>query len=256
MNRVPKTVHERIAELRYSARLYHRWGARLFSAPSRWEMRPLRGRRVLGLCARRCRRGPVVRRSMTPACARQVITVGDVIAISRGGGTTELGVVTGTDSSGRNVDFQPLEPFVPELYVHSSDGTPLCAQTWCARVPSTYVPAQDGWIVLAADVAKAEDSFASSIDLPPAEVVEAPPKVLSEEALRKQSFLRPTRTQAFLGSALSLPVSALAYAVFAGERASFKGEGNIGALEDVALVAAASIAVLSIIVGCALFCML
>lgn len=80
-----------------------------------------------------------------------------------------------------------------------------------------------------------------------------PPKELSEEALKKQGFLRPTKAQAFIGAALSVPLSALAYSVFAAERASFGGVGEPGALQDVALVGGAAVSLLSVVVGCALF---
>lgn len=200
-------------------------------------------------------RGAQPRQRVVVATAAKgpVLVVGDVIAVGRGGSLPELGVVTGTDSLGTNVDFQPLEAFVPELYVHSSDPATFVRADKVRKVPSTYVPDQSGWIVLNVDVDQALRAFAESAAAPKATVVKAPPKELSEEALKKQGFLRPTKAQAFIGAALSVPLSALAYSVFAAERASFGGVGEPGALQDVALVGGAAVSLLSVVVGCALF---
>lgn len=214
------------------------------------------GQTCLRAPSKRARPPSAALRRATPlasAGAGPLLVVGDVIAVGRGGSLPELGVVTGTDSAGLNVDFQPLEAFVPELYVHSKDAPSFVRADRVRKVPSTYVADQSGWIVLDVDVDQALQMFKQREMAPKATVVEAPPREISAEALKKQGFLRPTKMQAFVGAAISVPVSALAYSVFAGERAAFGGLDKPGALQDVALVGAASVSVLSIVVGCALF---
>lgn len=204
---------------------------------------------------------PSLARRPPRACIQTatILTEGDVVAILRGTGAVraELGLVTGTDSSGRNVDFAPLKAFVPELYVRDDrTGATFARADRVRRVPATWVPQQQGWIVLDSDVAAAKaDIDATAASMPSAvpaafvEVREAKQKVIADPAPR--SLFRPTRRQAYIGAALSIPVSAIAYAVFASERAAFSD--STGALQDAALVVSAVAAVLSLIVGGALF---
>lgn len=175
------------------------------------------------------------------------------MAVVRGSGAVraEVGVVTGTDSSGRNVDFVLLKAFVPELYVNEGGEEMFCRSDQVRCVPAEWVEEQRGWIVLDSDVAEAKDAIAAAIDAPVVEVRRAPPSAPKKVTPREP--FRPTRKQAFIGAALSIPVSAIAYAVFAGERAAFAGQANEGALLDVALVGAAAVSILSLIVGAALF---
>lgn len=198
------------------------------------------------------RRARVVRATAGGGDVR-VLTEGDIVAVVRGSGAVraELGIVTGTDSSGRNVDFAPLQAFVPELYVRGAGEETFARATQVRRVPATWVEEQRGWIVLDADVREAEDYIATAASLPTVEVRRAAPS--EPKVVTPRQPFRPTRFQAFAGAALSVPVAALSYAVFAGERAAFAGQTNEGALLDVALVAAASVSVLSLIVGASLF---
>jgi len=168
----------------------------------------------------------------------------------------QLGVVTGTDSAGRNVDFVPLKPYIPELYVRNADdGSRFVCCSRARRVPATWVDEQGGWIVLNSDVEAAELDISTSISTSTA--VSAVSVVPKEERnqrnqVHKRSIFRPSRSQAFIGAALSVPVAAIAYATFAGERAAFVSDRE-GALLDVALIVAASFSVFSLITGAALF---
>lgn len=185
----------------------------------------------------------------------RVLTEGDVVAVMRGSGAAkaELGLVIGTDSSGRNVDFAPLRVYVPELYVRADAEKDFIRADKVRRVPATWVPQQSGWIVLDADVADAQADIVAapaSLKATVVEVRDAPPRPPLGDLPPRPAF-RPTRAQAFAGAALSIPISAIAYAVFVGERKAFVDVE--GALQDVALVGAAAASVLSLIVGGALF---
>lgn len=183
---------------------------------------------------------------------RLVLTEGDIVAVVRGSGAirAELGVVTGTDSSGKNVDFAPLKPLVPELYVQDGSDTTFVRSSKVRRVPSTWVSEQNGWIVLDSDVVQAEEAISRAVEVPTVVVNTAPPpKPMSN--IPKRELFRPTRAQALIGAALSIPIAAGAYAVFASERASFAGEGK-AQLTDLALIVPASLSVLSLIVGASL----
>lgn len=192
-----------------------------------------------------------------PSRKKVILTEGDIVAVVRGSSDTgvELGVVTGTDSSGRNVDFVPLKPYIPELYVRDADdGSRFVRRSQVRRVHATWVEEQGGWIVLNADVEAAEREI-SSFDTNNinAQVLSPPPSEPREKKIvSKRDLFRPTRTQSFIGAALSIPIAATAYAVFAGERAAFVSQRE-GAVLDVALIIAASVSVFSLITGAALF---
>lgn len=188
---------------------------------------------------------------------KMILTEGDVVAVVRGssGVRAELGVVTGTDSTGSNVDFVPLKAFIPELYVRDDDdGSRFVRTSQVRRVPSTWVEDQGGWIVLNADIEAAERDIATfNNSIREAQVLAAEPKKKPlEKDVPKRDIFRPTRTQAFIGAALSVPIAAIAYGVFAGERQAFVAQ-NEGALLDVSLIIAASFSVFSLITGAALF---
>ncbi len=213
-------------------------------------------RTVCARQSRRTRRRAVVVCTTTPpppsSTAAQALTEGDIVAVVRGSGVrAEVGIVTGTDSSGRNVDFAPLKTFVPEMYVRSSDSTTFVRSTQVRRVPSTWVEEQSAWIVLDADLVQAEDDISAGLAAPTVTVKPAPPPPSIGDVPPRQPF-RPTRTQSFIGAALSVPVAAIAYSVFAAQRNAFANSSE-GALLDIALITSASISVLSLIVGAALF---
>lgn len=201
---------------------------------------------------RTCYRGRIVCTTTPPPTTSQTLTEGDIVAVVRGSGVkAEVGIVTGTDSSGRNVDFAPLKTFVPEMYVRATEPTTFVRSTQVRRVPATWVEQQSAWIVLDVDLIQAEDEISSGLAAPVVTVKSAPPKASVGKIEPRKPF-RPTRTQSFIGAALSIPVAAIAYSVFAAQRAAFANAGE-GALLDIALITSASISVLSLIVGAALF---
>ena len=200
-----------------------------------------------------------------PKCgiAPRTILVGDVVAISRNEGVNvNIGRVTSVYSSGETVDIEPLREFVRELYV-SGDETSYERVEHIRKVESVFVSSQNGWIVLDVDVEKARGEFRAEKKetQQKSEVVvkEAPRKQLSEEALKRQFFPRPTKGQALTGAALSVPVAAVAYAYFVKARELFAGDTIQDGLKDVfavrtALLLGSAAAVLgSLVVGCALF---
>lgn len=188
------------------------------------------------------------------------VKVGDIVATQEGTRVT-IARVTGVASSGDTVDIQPLEEFVRELYVPGKAAATYTAASSVRPVRAEYVPSQEGWIVLNQDVEDARTYFTSK----PAglrgkvQVEDAPKKEITEEMLKSQRFLKPTRTQAWFGAALSLPLAALLYAGFASAREAY--QANPGGEElmsgavfrQIVMFASFSGSVASLVVGCSLF---
>lgn len=173
-----------------------------------------------------------------------------------------LAQVTGVASSGDTIDIQPLEEFVPNLYIPSKTASATyVSSTEVRKVNAEYVPSQQGWIVLEQDIDQAVNYFSSQ----PAnirervEVVDKPPEPLSEEALKRQLFPRPTKTQAFLGAALSLPLAAAFYTGFTSVKESYRAnpieDEFLGSAvgRQIALFGTAGASLAFIVVGCGLF---
>lgn len=205
--------------------------------------------------------------SSSPA-GKSVIKEGQVVAVQRGKSESakkrrpELAVVTGAASSGETVDVKPLKAFVKELYVTASDETTFEKAGDIRVVPSEYVESQDGWIVLDQDVDAAANYFksrsVSSNDATESVVVESERVSLSEEAKQRQVF-RPSKQQAFVAAALSLPLAAGLYAAFASAREMYESSPvgtefvNGSFFRALVLFATAGGSVASLVVGSALF---
>lgn len=188
------------------------------------------------------------------------VKVGEIVAV-QDGKRVSIARVTGVASSGDTVDVAILEEFVRELYVEGKGDRTYASAESVRPVRAEYVSSQQGWIVLNQDLAAAQTYF----DSRPADmrgrvvVEEAPRKELDPEALKKQGFPKPTREQAFLGAALSVPLSALFYAGFASARETYRA--NPGGEElmsgaffrQVVMFTTFSAAVASLIIGCSLF---
>lgn len=213
----------------------------------------------------RCRR-PTLRRSsrVTPVAVDSpsrgaTVKVGDIVAVQEGT-RVSLARVTGVAASGDTVDIAVLEEFVRELYVEGKGDATYASAESVRPVRSEYVPSQRGWIVLNQDLDAAKTYF----DSKPADmrgrvvVEEAPKRELDPEALKKQSFPRPTREQAFFGAAFSVPLAAILYAGFASAREAYRA--NPGGEElmsgpvfrQIVMFASFSGAVASLVVGCSL----
>lgn len=200
---------------------------------------------------------------------KSVIKVGQVVAVQRGSSESarksrpELAVVTGAASSGETVDVKPLKAFVKELYVASSDESTFEKAGDIRVVPSEYVATQDGWIVLDQDLDAAANYFdsrfsSSNNDATESVVVETDRTPLSEDAKKRQVF-RPSKQQAYLASALSLPLAAGLYSAFSSAREMYESSPvgtefvNGSFFRTLVLFVTAGGSVASLIVGSALF---
>lgn len=201
------------------------------------------------------------RRRGCPTLSAGVVRVGDVVAVERGQGIVEVARVTGVDSSGSTVDIIPLEPFVSELYVEGKSAPTYEYTKNVRKIVSEYVPSQNGWIVLDADLSTVRNEFATARlehKEETVDVLEAPRRELPPEALLPQPFPKPTRTQAFIGAALTVPVASLAYTSFAGARSAYLANpvpedfATSAAFRQVVLFLSASATIGSLLVGGAL----
>lgn len=194
---------------------------------------------------------------------RDTLNEGDIVAIWRGSGNKcDLARVTGGFSSGQTVDIMPLKPFVEELYVDANSGPSYESASNVRLVRSEYVPSQNGWIVLDNDLQSATEYFAlRPANLGAAEITVKPneeSRQLSPEATQRQ-FFRPTRSQAYLAAALSLPLAGLLYAAYGKARTAYEAAPAGGDLlhgeQFRALVQSlgAGGAVLTLVVGSGLF---
>lgn len=195
---------------------------------------------------------------------RETLSEGDIVAIWRGSGRpVDVARITGGVSSGQTVDVIPLKPFVSELYVDANSGSSYESASNVRRVQSEFVPSQDGWIVLDQDLEVAKDYFTTqAADLGQAKVTVIPKddsRELPPEALERQ-FFRPTRTQAFLAAALSVPLAATLYASFDRARNVYNAASTTGtdladsqSFRSLVLLITAGGAVTSLVVGSALF---
>ena len=190
------------------------------------------------------------------------VQIGDIVAVERGPGLVDVARVTGVDASGSTVDIELLEPFVKELYVAGKHPETFESAANVRRVRSEYVPSQDGWIVLDTDLDHVRAEFqatrVSKASREKVQVLEAPKKELSPEALQKQLFPKPTRSQAILGAALSVPIAAITYAAYASASKAYEanpvGEdfATSATFRQLVLFLTGSARVMSLVDGCAL----
>lgn len=194
--------------------------------------------------------------------SKEVVKVGQVVAIERGRGRVDLARVTGMSSSGDTVDLVLLEEFVKEMYVQSKSPSTYEAIENVRPIISEYVPSQQGWIVLNQDLKTVKNYFEQR-ELEDVKertvVIEAAPKEQLDEAALKRQFFQPSKTQAFYGAALSIPVSALCYSAFASSRKVYEanpaGEELLSGdvFRKLVLFSTGAGSVAALVIGCALF---
>ncbi|PXF44649.1 hypothetical protein BWQ96_05591 [Gracilariopsis chorda] len=195
-------------------------------------------------------------------CEKTVIQVGQVVAVETARGLVDIARVTGMSSSGDTVDILVLEEFVKEMYVESKQSPTYERIENVRPVISEYVPSQQGWIVLNQDLQTAKNYFEQrALSGAPkertVEVTAPPPRELNAEALERQYFT-PSKSQAFFGAALSVPLSALCYSAFAGARQTYQanpaGEDLLSGqiFRKLVLLVTAAGSVSALVVGCAL----
>jgi hypothetical protein len=186
------------------------------------------------------------------------------VVVERGRGIVDIARVTGASSDGKTVDVVLLAQFVKEMYVEGPDARRTYERIEDVRVvPAEFAPVQQGWIVLDADLALVKQEFAARVvgseKTATVVVTDAPKTVLTEDALRSQrGFPRPTKTQALVGAALSLPVASLMYSGFAGARQAYVANpvgddaASAAAFRQAILLMSSGGAVLALIVGSSL----
>lgn len=164
---------------------------------------------------------PVHRRpaKIRASAAQQSIPIGSVVAVKRGS-VVELAQVTGVSSNGATADLTLLTAFIPELYVPNSEETYEKVAD-IRQIRSEYVASQNGWIVLDEDLQQAKNYFETRVLTPVVEITPQPKREIDPEALEPQFFPRPTKLQAFVGSALCLPLSVACYYAFINARAVY-----------------------------------
>ncbi|CAN8075495.1 unnamed protein product [Agarophyton chilense] len=195
-------------------------------------------------------------------CEKHTVQVGEVVAVATGKGRVDLARISAVSSSGDTVDITLLEEFVKEMYIESKQPPSYERVENIRPITSEYVPAQQGWIILNQDFQTAKNYFEqraqNGVKQRTVEVTAPPPVQLSEESLKRQVFT-PTRAQAFLAAALSLPLSALCYSAFAAARQTYQanpaGEDLLGGqvFRSLVLFATAGTSVSALVVGSALF---
>lgn len=189
------------------------------------------------------------------------MVTGQVVAVERGRGIVDIARVTGVSSSGDTVDLAILQQFVKELYI-ASDKPPTYEPVSNIRpIIYEYVPAQSAWIVLDQDLLEVTNYFQAR-QLEDAKeqsvvVTKAPRAKLSEDALKRQ-FFRPSKAQAFVAAALSLPLAAAFYAAFSTVRQTYDlasgGEQmTADTFRSIILFVLAASSAGSLVVGSALF---
>lgn len=161
-----------------------------------------------------------------PVCESTApIEVGSIVAIrsSTASSRTELAKVTGRTASGDTVDIQFLTAFVSELYVVSNEPSTYISISKVTPVPAEFVPSQNGWIVLDADLQNAKMYFDSTpLDLRArVEVEDEKLEPLSDEALQRQGFRAPTKTEALVGAAIGAGVAAAFWIAYLGAKGSY-----------------------------------
>lgn len=145
------------------------------------------------------------------------------------GGKISIAKVTGVDGTGKTADILLLDQFVKELYVESEKAVSSYERVEKLRkVKAEWIPEQEGWIVLDVDrdaCKKALDDVAiarmSGIDVPEVVVREADKRKLGPEALERQGFPMPSKRQAFIGAALSVPLATVLYAGYYNVKQSY-----------------------------------
>lgn len=210
--------------------------------------------------SRACRVRPAL--MLAGAAQKKTVRVGEVVAVERGRGRVSIARVTGVSSAGDTVDVQLLDEFVKELYVQGKEPSTFERTENVRPVVSEYVPTQNGWIVLNQDLDVIKNEFAArdlkSATEPTVVVTEAAKRELDPAALEKQLFPRPTKSQALIGAALSVPLAALCYSAFAGARQAYsanpRGEELMSgaANRQILLFLSAFGSVGALVVGCAL----
>jgi hypothetical protein len=186
-----------------------------------------------------------------------------VVVVERGRGIIEIARVTGVSSDGRTVDVRLLSEFVKELYVDGLDSRTTYERIEDVRaVPAEYVPTQLGWIVLDANLTTVKQEFAmreiGKEKTATVVVTDEPKTTLSDDALRNQrGFPRPTKGQALVGTALSLPIAALLYSGYAGARQAYAAspigdDASAAAFRQVILLMSSIGTVISLVVGASL----
>lgn len=152
------------------------------------------------------------------------VQVGDIVAAQLGSTQVSVARVTGVAASGDTVDIEPLEEFVRELYVPGKAEATYARADAVRPVRAEFVPSQQGWIVLAQDLDTAKNYFeARAVGGAERVVVAAEtPRELPPEALERQGFPAPTRTQAFAGAALSVPIAAAFYSGFGAAKTAYE----------------------------------
>lgn len=194
---------------------------------------------------------------------KQIVQVGQVVAVERGRGNVNIARITAVSSSGDTVDIVVLRQIVKEMYAVSKEGPTYEPVVNVRPVISEFVPSQEAWIVLDRDLEPVKSFFETRAlsNQAPQQTVQinaAPPRVLSPEALKRQ-FFTPTKTQAFWGALLSLPLSALFYSLFASARRVYSqnpaGEDFLSGelFRKIVLYVACTASVSALLIGSSLF---